>query len=310
MKVLVTATNYDVLCGDGLKMLEDNGCEVILSEYGRPPQIDELKPMAKDVDACIANMEPWNKISMDNAPKLKAIARFGVGYDNVDLEEAKKHGVVVTNCPGVNAPAVAEHDLTLMLALCHGIINGKGNSERSDRHLLGKTIGIVGLGNIGRCFAKLLKGFDAEVIAWNRTPRPELADELGIRLVTLDELWSKSDFINITVANNSETHHIVNEESIAKMKDGVIIVNGARGPLVDEQAMVRALKSGKVGGFAADVLCVEPFDLSSPLMELDNFICTPHASGQTYENYKNTGIMTAKAVLDVLSGREPANRRV
>lgn len=309
MKVLVTATNYDLLCGDGFKMLEDQGCEVILNKYGRPPQIDELKSMAKDVDACIANMEPWNKESLDNAPKLKAIARFGVGYDNVDLKEAKKHGVVVTNCPGVNAPAVAEHDLTLMLALCHGIITGNGNTKKVDGCLFGKTVGIVGLGNIGRCFAKFLKGFGANVIAWNRTPRQELADQLGLELVSLDELWGRSDFINITVANNSETYHIVNRETIAKMKDGVIIVNGARGPLVDEQAMAEALKSGKVGGFAADVLCVEPFDLNSPLMELDNFICTPHASGQTYENYKNTGIMTAEAVLDVLNGREPANRR-
>ena len=133
-------------------------------------------------------------------------------------------------------------------------------------------------------------------------------EELGIELVSLDELWSRCDFINITVANNAETHHLINAETIAKMKDGVIIVNGARGPLVDEEAMYEALKSGKVGGFAADVLCVEPFDLSSPLMELDNFICTPHSSGQTHENYKNTGIMTSKAVLDVLQGKEPANR--
>lgn len=309
MKVLVTATNYDVLCSDGFKMLEDHGCEVVLSKYGRPPQIDELKPMAEDVDACIANMEPWNKESMDNAPKLKAIARFGVGYDNVDLDEAKKHGVVVTNCPGVNAPAVAEHDLTLMLALCHGIIDGKGETQKSDNHLFGKTVGIIGLGNIGRCFAKLLKGFGANVIAWNRTHRAQLAEELGIELVSLDDLWSRSDFINITVANNAETYHIVNAESIAKMKDGVIIVNGARGPLVDEQAMAAALESGKVGGFAADVLCVEPFDIDNPLMKLDNFICTPHSSGQTHENYKNTGIMTAKAVIDVLEGKEPANRR-
>ena len=309
MKVLVTATNFDVLCSEGLKMLKDHGCDVILSKFGRPPQMEELKPMAADADACIANMEPWNKESMDGAPKLKAIARFGVGYDNVDLEEAKKHGIVVTNCPGVNAPAVAEHDLSLMLALCHGIVTGRGDTKNSDNCLLGKTVGIVGLGNIGRCFAKILKGFRANVIAWNRTPRPELADELGIQFVSLDELWGRSDFINITVANNAETYHIVNAESIAKMKDGVIIVNGARGPLVDEQAVYSALKSGKIGGFAADVLCVEPFDLRNPLMELNNFICTPHSSGQTHENYRNTGIMTAKAVLDVLAGKEPANRR-
>ena len=309
MKVLVTATDYDVLCRDGLELLQNRGCEVILSRYGRPPQIDELVTMAADVDACIANMEPWNKISMDKAPKLKAIARFGTGYDSVDLEEAKKHGIVVTNCPGVNAPAVAEHDLTVMLALCHGVITGSGKTKKTENHLFGKTVGIIGLGNIGRCFAKLLKGFGANVIVWNRTHKPELAAELGVEFVTLDELWSRSDFINITVASNSETYHIVHQDSIEKMKDGVIIVNGARGPLVDEEAMAAALRSGKVGGFAADVLCKEPFDLSNPLMGLDNFICTPHSSGQTYENYKNTGLMTAQAVLDVLDGKEPANRR-
>lgn len=316
MKVLITATNYDTLCQGGLRLLKDFGCEVELSAYDRPYTQAEIMEVAGDIDACIASMEPWNEASISAAPNLKVISRFGTGYDTVDLEAAGRHGVVVTNCPGVNAPAVAEHAAALLLSLARKIpdldhTTRTGGWKRTMFHeLSGRTVGIVGLGNIGKKFARIMSGFDVRLIAYNRTPRKEEAEELGVELVSLDELWSQSDYISLSIASNQDTFHMVNRESIKKMKNGVLLVNAARGALVDEGAVCEALKSGKMGGFAADVLEQEPFDRTHPLMKLPGFICTPHASGQTYENYKNTGLMTAKAVIDVLSGKEPANRLV
>ncbi len=316
MKVLITATNYDTLCQDGLRMLKDFGCEVELSAYDRPYTQTELMEVVGDVDACIASMEPWNEASMSAAPGLKVIARFGTGYDTVDLDAAKRHGIQVTNCPGVNAPAVAEHAAALLLALVREIprldrTTRAGGWERTMFHeLSGRTVGIVGLGNIGKKIARIMSGFDVRLTAYNRTFRKEEAEALGVELVSLDELWSQSDYISLSIASNQDTFHMVNRESISKMKDGVLLVNAARGALVDEMAVYEALKSCRMGGFAADVLEQEPFDREHPLMKLPNFICTPHASGQTYENYKNTGLMTAKAVIDVLSGKEPDNRLV
>lgn len=316
MKVLITATNYDTLCQDGLRLLKESGYEVELSAYDRPYTQAEIIRAAGDIDACIASMEPWNEASISAAPNLKVISRFGTGYDTVDLEAAKKHGVIVTNCPGVNAPAVAEHAAALLLSLARKIpdldhTTRTGGWKRTMFHeLSGRTVGIVGLGNIGKKFARIMSGFDVRLIAYNRTPRKEEAKELGVELVSLDELWSQSDYISLSIASNQDTFHMVNRESIAKMKDGVLLVNAARGALVDEAAVYEALKNGRMGGFAADVLEQEPFDRTHPLMKQPGFICTPHASGQTYENYKNTGLMTAKAVIDVLSGKEPANRLV
>lgn len=316
MKVLITATNYDTLCQDGLRLLKESGYEVELSAYDRPYTQAEIIGAAGDIDACIASMEPWNEASISAAPNLKVISRFGTGYDTVDLEAAKKHGVIVTNCPGVNAPAVAEHAAALLLSLARKIpdldhTTRTGGWKRTMFHeLSGRTVGIVGLGNIGKKFARIMSGFDVRLIAYNRTPRKEEAKELGVELVSLDELWSQSDYISLSIASNQDTFHMVNRESIAKMKDGVLLVNAARGALVDEAAVYEALKNGRMGGFAADVLEQEPFDRTHPLMKQPGFICTPHASGQTYENYKNTGLMTAKAVIDVLSGKEPANRLV
>lgn len=316
MKVLITATNYDTLCQDGLRLLKESGYEVELSAYDRPYTQAEIIRAAGDIDACIASMEPWNEASISAAPNLKVISRFGTGYDTVDLEAAKKHGVIVTNCPGVNAPAVAEHAAALLLSLARKIpdldhTTRTGGWKRTMFHeLSGRTVGIVGLGNIGKKFARIMSGFDVRLIAYNRTPRKEEAKELGVELVSLDELWSQSDYISLSIASNQDTFHMVNRESIAKMKGGVLLVNAARGALVDEAAVYEALKNGRMGGFAADVLEQEPFDRTHPLMKQPGFICTPHASGQTYENYKNTGLMTAKAVIDVLSGKEPANRLV
>jgi D-3-phosphoglycerate dehydrogenase len=310
-KVLVTATNYERLCADGLKMLRDHGCEVILSDKGRMYTRDEMLETVGDVNGIIAHCEPWDDDLFDKAPALQVIARFGVGYDCINLEAAKRHNVRITNCPGINANAVAEMTVALMMALAREVpylnsVTKKGVWSRSIFHELpGKTVGILGLGAIGQKVARKLKGFGVELIAYNRTPRPELAEELGVRLVSMEELLSASDFILLHLTVAPETAGIINAEAISKMKDGVYLVNTARAALINEKDVYDALASGRIRGMATDVYSKEPADPSNPFFSLKNFIGTPHSAGETFENYRNTGVATAKAMLDVFEGKEP-----
>lgn len=311
-KVLITATNYETLCGDGLKLLRDHGCEVVMNKKNRMFTREEMLEAVGDIDGLIAHGEKWDDDLFDNAPKLKIIARFGVGYDSVDLEAAKRHGVHVTNCPGINSNAVAEMTISLLLALIREIprLNKSQKegvwSRTIFNELLGKRIGILGFGSIAQKTVKKLKGFGTEILIYNRTLRTEQAQALGANITTdLDEVLSTSDYVLIHLPVAPETVRIINADNIAKMKDGAYVINTARAPLVDNKAMYDALVSGKLRGYATDVYAKEPADLSDPLFSLPNFIGTPHSAGETYENYQETGLATARAVLDVFEGREP-----
>ena len=316
-KVLITATNYETLCSDGLKMLRGYGCDVVMNRGSRMFTRDEMLAAVGDIDGLIAHGETWDDELFDNAPNLKVIARFGVGYDSIDLDAAKRHGVYVTNCPGINSNAVAEMTVSLLMALIREIprLNKTQKAGIWSRtifnELPGKRIGVLGFGAIAQKTIKKLKGFKTDILVYNRSLKTELAESLGARITTdLDEVLSTSDYILIHLPVAPETKNIINAESIAKMKDGVYVINTARAPLVDNKAMYDALVSGKLRGYATDVYNKEPADLNDPLFSLPNFIGTPHSSGETYENYRDTGLATAKAVIDVFEGREPWNRLV
>ena len=311
-KVLITATNYETLCADGLKMIKDYGCEVVMNRNGRMFTREEMLAAVGDIDGLIAHGEVWDDELFDMAPNLKVIARFGVGYDSIDLEAAKRHGVHVTNCPGINSNAVAEMTVTLLMALIREIprLNRSQKQGIWSRTIFNelpeKRIGILGFGAIGQKTAKKLKGFGTDIIVYNRSLKTELAEALGVSITTdLDEVLHTSDYILIHLPVTPETKNIINDANIAKMKDGAYVINTARAPLVDEKAMYDALVSSKLRGYATDVYNREPADISNPLFSLPNFIGTPHSAGETYENYRDTGIATAKAVIDVFDGREP-----
>ena len=311
-KVLITATNYETLCADGLKMLKDYGCKVVMNRNSRMFTREEMLAAVGDIDGLVAHGEVWDDELFDMAPNLKVIARFGVGYDSIDLEAAKRHGVHVTNCPGINSNAVAEMTVTLLMALIREIprLNRSQKQGIWSRTIFNelpeKRIGILGFGAIGQKTARKLKGFGTDIIVYNRSLKTELAEALGVSITTdLDEVLSTSDYILIHLPVTPETRNIINAENIAKMKDGAYVINTARAPLVDEKAMYDALVSGKLRGYATDVYNREPADISNQLFSLPNFIGTPHSAGETYENYRDTGIATAKAVIDVFDGREP-----
>lgn len=316
MKVLVTATNYSKYCQAGKKILENAGCEIIENPHGRPYTFDELKEIVEDIDGVVVGVDDWNEDVFKLAPKLKGMARFGVGVDNIDLNAANEHGIIVCNSPGINSSAVAEQAVALLLSLIRNIpeMNSavrKGEWPRPMFHeLKSRTIGFLGFGAIARNVAQRLAGFGPEMIAYDKYPNQEAADKLGVRLVSQEEVLKESDIISIHLPATDETKHLINKETIQQMKDGVYIVNTARGSIVNEADMAEALESGKVAGFGTDVFEHEPIDLSGPLFKYDNYIATPHVSAETFENCETTSVVTARALLAVFEGREPENRLV
>ena len=316
MKVLVTATNYSKYCQAGKKILENAGCEILENPHGRPYTFDELKEIVEDIDGVVVGVDDWNEDVFKLAPKLKGMARFGVGVDNIDLNAAKEHGIIVCNSPGINSSAVAEQAVAILLSLIRNIpeMNSavrKGEWPRPMFHeLKSRTIGFLGFGAIARNVAQRLAGFGPEMIAYDKYPNQEAADKLGVRLVSQEEVLKESDIISIHLPATDETKHLINKETIQQMKDGVYIVNTARGSIVNEADMAEALESGKAAGFGTDVFEHESIDLSGPLFKYDNYIATPHVSAETFENCETTSVVTARALLAVFEGREPENRLV
>lgn len=316
-KVLVAKPLYKKFSPTGYRMLVDKGYDVTCTDLLRDYNSEELMPLIGDIDGCIANCEPWTAEAMDAAPKLKVLARYGTGMNSVDTEAAKNHGIVVTNCPGVNAGPVAEHIIMFILAALRNLplmndMTKKGIWENLNFHeVKGKTVGILGFGYIGQLVGKKLTGFDCNVIACDVNPNYEAAEKYNVKFVSFEQLMKDSDIICIIVPLLPSTENMINRETLALTKPGVVIVTDARGEVVDEEAMYEALTNGHVAFFASDVFVHEPATPeNTPLLTLPNVIATSHNGSESYENLENCGIMTAQQVIDVLEGREPVNRRV
>ena len=316
MKILVTVTNYSKYCQPGKQLLESAGCEIIENMKGRPFTREELLEVVGEIDGVVAGVDTWNEEIFAHAPKLKAIARFGVGVDNIDLNAAKRRGIVVCNTPGINSSAVAEQAIALMLCMIRQVVSlssavREGGWPRPMFHeLKSRTVGFLGFGAIPKNVAKRLSGFDCRMIAYDKFPNEEAAKALGVEMVSLETVLSQSDIISIHLPATAETAHFIGTDKICQMKDGVIIINTARGSIVNEAEMAKALKNGKVAGFATDVFEKEPIDLSGPLFDCSNYLATPHVSAETYENCESTSVATAKALLAAFEGKEPEHRLV
>lgn len=316
MKVLSALPNYRPLCTEGIRLLEEQGCELICNDLGRPMEYEDLADLVSDVDGVIAGVDVWDERLLARAPKLKAIARFGVGVDNLDLEACRRRGIVVSNCPGVNTNSVAEHALMLML----GLLRHLGECDRASRvgqwprimhyELRGKTVGLLGFGAVGRRLAALLAPFGVTVLAYDTFPNPDAAQALGVRLLSQEEVIAQADILSLHTPATPETIHLINRDTISSMKDGAFLVNTSRGVVVDEDAVAEALGSGKLAGYGADVFEHEPPTSDNPLFSMEQYLCTPHLAAESYENWTQTGILTAQALLDVFAGREPAHRLV
>jgi D-3-phosphoglycerate dehydrogenase / 2-oxoglutarate reductase len=246
---------------------------------------------------------------IERADRLKVIGRAGVGVDNVDLDAASKRGIVVANAPQSTVVSAAEHTVGLLLALsrsipqAHAALKG-GRWERSGLaglELAGKTLGLVGFGRIGQQVARRARGLEMRVLAYDPYVAPDRFADLGVEQAgSLDELLAEADFLSLHLTLTGETRGLLGPEEFARMKDGVRIVNAARGELVDEEALVEALRSGKVAGAAIDVFSEEPY--SGPLLELDNVVVTPHLAASTHEAQDRAGVIVAEQVAAALEG--------
>jgi len=241
------------------------------------------------------------------AEKLKVVGRAGSGLDNIDLEAATKRGIVVMNTPGGNTITTAEHAISLLLSLARQLpqatasLKGKKweKSRFMGKEVYNHTLGIIGIGQIGSVVADRAKGLKMNVIAYDPFISPEKANILGIEIVTLDELYRRSDFITVHAPLTNETRNLINAESFKKMKDKVLIVNCARGGIINEKDLADAIKSGKVAGAAFDVFVKEPPE-DYCLIELDQVICTPHLGASTEEAQENVAIAIAEQMVDYL----------
>lgn len=246
-------------------------------------------------------------------PKLRVLSLWGTGTDHVDLSAATEHGVIVTNTPGVSAVAMAEHALALMLAVARDIprIDARTRKGAWPRgfvtQLHGKTLGVVGLGAIGLQTARIARGIGMRVIAWTRTPGEKPLAELGIELVDLDDLYRQSDVVSLHVRLTRETTGMVGQRELAAMKPTAILVNTARGAVVDEAALLEALRNETIRGAGLDVFEQEPLPENHPLAELPNVVITPHSGGVTAEALE-TGLRLAVDNVFAAFRGKPMNR--
>lgn len=312
-KVLVTATNYSALCPEAKRLLEAAGCEIVENKLGRPHTFEELVPLVGDIDGVVAGVDTWDEEVFKRAPRLKAIARFGVGVDNIDLERAQAHGIQVTNVPAGNANAVAELAIGLILSLTRSIPALRDSARRAywDRRvgveLEGRTVGLLGFGNIAQMTATKLQGFGVNLLAYDKYPNEARAQALGVRLVSAEEVLTHSDIVSMHLPSLKETHHMMSDAQFNMMKPTAYFVNTARGALVDEAALGRALESRRIAGAAIDVFEQEPVTADNPLLQMDNLLPTPHTAAETEETYRRVSLVTAQALLDVFAGKTPAN---
>src|ERR1017187_2952791 len=288
------------------------GIELFKAQDGWNVIVSNPKEYAKhlaDADALVVRSAVQvTPAVLAQAPKLRVIGRAGVGVDNVDLPAATAAGVMVMNTPGGNAVSVAEHTLALMLAMARRIPQasastraGKWEKKKLMGHeLRGKTLGIVGLGSIGREVVKRARAFEMRVVAHDPYVTSKIAEDIGAELLDLAALYAQSDYITLHVAATPETTGMLSREAFAAMKQGVRIVNCARGELVDEVALAEAVASGKVAAAALDVFAKEPVPADYPLFASEAVLATPHIAGSTEEAQEIVGIRIAQQVVEYL----------
>lgn len=307
--VLVTSRSFASHDPRPVRLLEEHGFAVeriVAGEKSVEEQVRERLPHAVGV---VAGLEPYPRDLLEQCKKLKVISRYGVGYDKVDVQAARELGVAVTITPGANEDSVADLAYALMLSACRNV----AYSDRSlrageERRPMGlemwrKTIGVVGTGRIGKGVILRASGFQMKVLANDAYPDQEFVQSHNGTYVDLDTLFRESDFITLHAPLTEETKNMVDARRLAMMKPNAVLVNTARGGIVDEDALYEALKAHTIGAAALDATVVEPA-CGSPLATLPNCILTPHAGAATFEAGFNMGMMAAQNVLDVLQGRE------
>lgn len=311
MKILLTTTSFQDTPGGHHDLLKQTGWEIV-NARGPLSEADTLA-LVGDVDGYICGDDAITRRVLEKArPKLKVLSKYGIGVDKIDVKSCTEFGIPLLFTPGVNHTTVAEHNFLLLLALeknflFHTDSTRSGGWKRKTGHeLLDKTIGIIGLGRIGREVALRARAFGMNVIAFDRHPDEAFVAEHKIKkAASLDEIYAVSDYLSLHTNLTPETRDLINAASIARMKKGVLILNCARGEIVNTSDLAAALKSGQVGGYGTDVLDQEPPPADHPLLKLPNVVVTPHVGSRTYESVVRQATAAVKNLILAMNGEKP-----
>lgn len=302
-KVLITqpwpisfVRNFDSF----VKQLEDRGYEVILDPKTNSLTEEDVIQRAPGIYAHICGADCWSAKALSYADELKIIGRIGVGYDTVDIPEATKRGIAVMITPGAGAETVSEHAFAMLLNIgrqlrqCDNLVRGGGWARINGYSLYRKNLGILGFGHIGRQLAKISRGFDMNIIAYDPYPDEVYAKEHGVTYLPFEEVLKQSDFISLHLPKTPSTVNLISTKEFELMKPSAIIVNTSRGGIINEDALYEALSSHKIFGAGIDVFCDEPVDPNHKLFTLDNILVSPHNAGTSVEGKYNL----VKAAID------------
>jgi glyoxylate reductase len=313
MKVLVTG------------ILPEHVMSLILKEHeveanyeDHPIAREKLLDSISDKDGLLCMIsDAINEELLSRAPRLKVIANFGVGFNNIDLEAATRRSILVSNTPGVLTDATADTAFTLILASARRIVEGDKMTRKGEfrfwapfhflgREVSGKTLGIIGMGRIGKAVAKRARGFDMHVIYYDNCPLSTAEEKsLGATLVDKNTLFATADFITLHVPLDKETFHLINHETLARMKSTTYVINTSRGPVIDEKALYEALRDNKIAGAGLDVYENEP-ELTPGLADLKNVVLLPHVGSATLETRTKMAQLAAENLLAGLRGEKPS----
>ena len=310
LKVVVTSLLGDA--GPHFELLKNAGFETVVVDRKLDLNAEDNMILAlRDAEACIAGSEPITARVITSCPKLRVIARTGVGFDAVNLPACDQARIVVATTPGVNHHAVAEHTIAMLMSLARNLPQRDRQVRRGiwekipTPRVMGRTLGLVGLGRIGRAVATRARGLGLSVLAFDPFPNREFAEQWQVEFTSLDDLLSRSDFVSLHLPIDQSSRHLINADSLQRMKHGAILINTARGPLIDEVALCDALKSGHLRAAGLDVFEKEPLTLESPLLKLENVLTCGHLGGLDHESQQGTLVMAAQVIIGLKEGRWP-----
>ncbi len=309
--VLIGPRSFGRGCSEPFELLARGNCHVTLNPFKKVLTECQLMDLIADFDAMIVGLEPVTKRVIEKAERLKVLSKHGTGIDNIDLTAAKEKRVIVTNTPGVNADSVADLTICLMLSIARQIplnvevVQGRRNDKVIGREMNGKTLGIIGMGRIGREVVKRVSGFAMQVLYTDVQPQEGLEAEWTARFVDQKTLLRNSDFISLHVPLIPETVRLIGEEELGQMKHSAYLINTSRSGVVDEAALLQALEEEKIAGAALDV-----YEENSALRDHSKVMCVPHIGAYTYETINRMGTISAENVVRSLQGKQPLFRVV
>jgi D-3-phosphoglycerate dehydrogenase len=310
--VLITTEVLRGAAGAHVEMLRRAGFEVRFPAKTALVKEEDTLEALQGIVTVIAGSEPYTDRVLGGLSQLRIISRNGVGYDAIDVPAATRRGIAVTITPEANHQAVAEHAMALLLAVARSIVPNANDTRQGIWRrrtifipMRGKTLGIVGLGRIGRSVAVRAAGFGLRLLAFEKFPDRQFAEKHAIQLVDLDTLLAQSDFVTLHTPMTAETKELINRRTLALMKPGSILINTARGPMVNEADLVEALKSGHLAGAGLDVLATEPPPAGHPLLALDNVVVSPHVSALDSQAVEDMSVAAARNILDIFAGKWP-----